>query len=156
MKKAALDERHSSQSTPTPAVRIAALPTPVADDAEKTWLSPTIALAAIDMSSFSPNVSDCDKPSSMFYACGYCGYRILGTHLDEVVLFRFLRLRPILMQSDRWIEKGDFRSKTKSAFLRGRKSASSIPTFSIEQSDPRIPSKKPTFSTGRADRIARS
>ena len=42
------------------------------------------------------------------------------------------------------------------AFLRSRKSAFSIPTFSIEQSDPRIPSKKSTCSTGCTDRIVRS
>ena len=42
------------------------------------------------------------------------------------------------------------------AFLRSRKSAFSIPTFSIEQSDPRISSKKSAFFDGCADRIARS
>ena len=42
------------------------------------------------------------------------------------------------------------------AFLRSRESAFSIPVFSIEQSDPRIRSKKTTFSTGCTDRIARS
>ena len=42
------------------------------------------------------------------------------------------------------------------AFLRGRKSVFSIPTFWIEQSDPHMPSKKSTSSTGCAGRIARS
>ena len=42
------------------------------------------------------------------------------------------------------------------AFLRSRRSDFSIPFFAIEQFDPRIPLKKSTFSTGCADRIARS
>ena len=42
------------------------------------------------------------------------------------------------------------------AFLTSRKRAFSIPIFSIERSDPRIPLKKSTLSTGCADRIARS
>ena len=42
------------------------------------------------------------------------------------------------------------------AFLRSRRSDFSIPFFAIEQFDPRIPSKKSTFSTGCVHRIARS
>ena len=57
------------------------------------------------------------------------------------------------MQSDRWIEKGDFRSETKSGILTQSKM---IPIFLIEQSDPHIASRKSTFSTGCADRIAHS
>ena len=60
------------------------------------------------------------------------------------------------MRSDRWIEKGDFRSKTKSCILTQSKKCLFYPSFSIEQSDPRIPSKKSTFSTGCADRISSS
>ena len=37
-------------------------------------------------------------------------------------------------------------------FLRSRKSAFSIPIVAIEQSDPHIPSRKSTFSTGCVDR----
>ena len=42
------------------------------------------------------------------------------------------------------------------AFLRSRKSAFSIPILWIKQYDPHIPSRKSSFSTGCADRIARS
>ena len=56
------------------------------------------------------------------------------------------------MQTDRWIEKGDFRSKTKSGILAQWTKCLFDP---IEQSDPRIPSEKSIFSTGCADRIAR-
>ena len=57
---------------------------------------------------------------------------------------KMTRYRPILMQSDRWIEEVDFRSETKSGFLfQLKKKKFSMQTFSIEQSDPRIPSKLP-------------
>ena len=57
---------------------------------------------------------------------------------------KMTRYRPILMQSDRWIEEVDFRSQTKSGFLfQLKKKKFSMQTFSIEQSDPRIPSKLP-------------
>ena len=59
--------------------------------------------------------------------------------------------RPILMRSDGWIGKGNFRSETRSGFLMQSKKC-----FSIEQSDPHIPLRKSTFSTGCAHRIARS
>ena len=72
------------------------------------------------------------------------------------VVFSFVSGQ-FLMPSYRWTEKGDFLSKTiYGAFLLSRKSGLSIPIVSIEQSDPRIPSKKTTLSTGCADRIARS
>ena len=64
--------------------------------------------------------------------------------------------RPILMQSDRWIEKGDFRSEIKSGNLMQPNRCLFDPNFPIEQSDPHIPSRKSTFSTGCVDRIARS
>ena len=48
-----------------------------------------------------------------------------------------------------------FEPQKKSCIINGL-SDTSIPTFSIEQSDPRIPSEQSTFSTGCADRIARS
>ena len=49
------------------------------------------------------------------------------------------------MQSDRWIEECDFRSETKSGMHTVKKSAFSIPTFSIEQSDPHTLSKSRLF-----------
>ena len=65
-------------------------------------------------------------------------------------------VRPILMQSDLWIEKGNFRSETKSGTLTQSKKCLFDPNFSIEQPDPHIPSRKSSFSTGCADRTARS
>ena len=53
------------------------------------------------------------------------------------------------MQSDRWIEKGDFGSETKSGILSRSKKCLFDTHFSIEQSDPTS-----TFSTGCADRIS--
>ena len=72
------------------------------------------------------------------------------------VVFSFVSGQ-FLMPSYRWTQKGDFLSKTiYGAFLLSRISGLSIQIFSIEQSVPRIPSKKTTLSTGCADRIARS
>ena len=72
---------------------------------------------------------------------------LAGTVVEPILI-------PILMQSDRRIEKGDFRSKIKSCIL--TQSKKFLFDFSIEQSDLRIPLKKTTFSTRCTERIARS
>ena len=60
------------------------------------------------------------------------------------------------MQSDRWIEKGVFRSKTKSCILTQSKKRPFDPNFFDRAIRSGHPVEKSTFSTGRADRIARS
>ena len=75
-----------------------------------------------------------------------------GAPLNRLVLLEGQFLRSPIGGSKRAISD----RRPNQAFLRSRKSAFSIPTFSIEQSHPCIPSKKSTFSTGCADRIARS
>ena len=64
-------------------------------------------------------------------------------------------LRSIITQSNQWIETGHCRSDTKSGFLMESKKKKTMPNVSIQQSDPCVPWKNPTLSTGRSGRIAR-
>ena len=65
-------------------------------------------------------------------------------------------LRPILLQSDRWIEKGDFRSETKSGIVTQSQNFLCDPIFfdgAIRSAHP--VEKVDFFNAGCADRIAR-
>ena len=60
------------------------------------------------------------------------------------------------MESDRWIEKGDFRSETKSGFIMQSKKSLCNPKRFDRAIRSVNPVENSTFSTGCADRIARS
>ena len=88
-----------------------------------------------------------------------CHYR------DPRPLRTWYLVRPIIMLSDRWIEKRPISERNRvgrfpinDQIVRSyavKKNILSIPTISIEQIHRSISSIKPTVSTGYADRIAR-
>lgn len=109
------------------------------------------------------------KASTLYFAYGGTISGILRKDLHLVppgrlpqaqtsqLCFYWLRLREsrrrraMFMPHDLWIKKGDFRSETKLGFLMQPENINFDANFSIDQTNPCIPSKKSTCSTCMAE-----